>query len=86
MWDLPAPPFALFVLALCFFHCSEFLLALTFDRTNLGWHCELISHCCTHHSLRRRRRRTVTLALPLPMPLQPGFSAGPTALPCWRPA
>lgn len=43
MWALPAPPFSLFVLALSFFHCSEFVLALTFDRSNLGWHCEFLN-------------------------------------------
>lgn len=86
MWALPAPPFVLFVVTLCCFHCSEFLLAYKFDRINVGWHCELIGRWCAPEPaaapLPAGRLPDPPLCPPLPVH-KPGCLAGPTAPPCW---
>ncbi len=69
MWALPAPPFVLFVVTLCCFHCSEFLLAYKFDRINVGWHCELIGRwCAPEPAAAAAAGRSLTRPSPVPAP------------------
>lgn len=41
-------PFGLFMVALAFFHISEFSLTAIYNRKDLGWRCEdlLLLYCC----------------------------------------
>lgn len=76
------------MVALGFFHTSEFCLTAIYNRKDLGWRCE---RCLLPPMLRPVRPLDASLlamthaAGPIPAP-QPGCSASPTAWPSWQPA